>query len=184
MKLISAFVVAAALALPAHAQRDAVSADLSPELAGQVFARTVADICVPAVAAKGVSALSAAQIGSLRPTQDGETRKQAGAASGETVWDVMDGKGVVTVRETSAGACVVSVYGAPAKATIDGAAQSLKAVPGAKAVRTVSLNPLKQATTFEVGPRHVVVEIIGSEPGSPGHQSKFSVVTATVLRAQ
>ncbi|RYD94526.1 MAG: hypothetical protein EOP61_21495 [Sphingomonadales bacterium] len=180
MKLVSAFVVAAALALPAHAQRDAVSADLSPEIAGQVFARTVADICVPAVSGQSISSLGAVQEGKLRRTQDAATMKQAGASSDETVWDVMDGKGVVTVRE-KAGECVVSVYGAPAKATIDGTAQVLKAMPGAKNVRPVSTGPLKQATTFEAGMQKIVVEVIGSEPGAPGHRSRFSVVTARML---
>ncbi len=184
MKAISATVVALLLAAPAYAQRDAVSADLSPEMAGQVFAKTVADICVPAVTGYPISGLTAVKDGKLKRTQDAETRKQAGASAGETVWDVMDGKGVVTVREVSGGGCVVSVYGAPAKATIDGAAEALKAVPGAKGVRTNVVNPLKQMTTFEAGPRPVVVEVVGAEPGSPGHQSKFSVVTAMVRRGQ
>ncbi len=183
MKLILATAAMLACTGVAHAQRDAVSADLSPEIAGQVFSRAVAQICVPAVAGNGVSALSAAQQGTLRPTQDAETRKQAGASPDETVWDVMDGKGVVTVRER-AGRCAVSVYGAPVKATIDGTAQALQAAPGAKGVSTVTVSAMKQATTMEVGPRAVVVEVVGSEPGTPGHRSKFSVVTGTVLRGQ
>lgn len=183
MKLVSAFVVAAALALPAYAQREAVSADLSPEIAGQVFARTVAEICVPAVSGSSIADLSAVQEGKLRKTQDAETRKQAGAAADETVWDVMDGKGVVTVRE-KAGRCAVSVYGAPAKSTVDGATAALKSARGASGVSAVALADLKTRTMLEVGPRSVVAEVTGSEPGSPGHQSKFSVVTATVSRGQ
>lgn len=183
MKAVSVVVLAMTLAAPAYAQRDAVSADLSPEIAGQVFARTVAEVCVPAVSGYSISSLSAAREGKLRPTQDAETRKQAGAEAGETVWDVMDGKGVVTVRE-KAGRCVVSVYGAPAKATVAGTAQALAAVPGARGVKTTPDGDLKSMTTFEVGPRPVVAHVEGSEPGSPGHQSKFSVVTARVLRGQ
>ena len=183
MKAVSAVVLALLFAAPAHAQRDAVSADLSPEIAGQVFSRTVAEICVPAVSGYSISGVAAARDGKLRPTQDAETRKQAGAEPDETVWDVMDGKGVVTVRE-KAGHCVVSVYGAPAKAAVDGVTQALASVPGARGIRTAPDGELKTRTTFEVGPRPVVVQVLGSEPGSPGHQSKFSVVTATVLRGQ
>lgn len=173
----------AMIALPAHAQREAVSADLSPEIAGQVFARTVAEICVPAVSGHDIAALPAVQEGKLRQTRDAETRKQAGAEAGETVWDVMDGKGIVTVRE-KAGRCVVSVYGAPARPTIDGATAALKSARGASGVSTATLADLKTRTRLEVGPRSVVADVVGSEPGSPGHQSKFSVVTATVSRGQ
>lgn len=183
MRLISAVLFTVLAATPAHAQRDAVSPDLSPEIAGQVFSRTVAEVCVPSVSGYSVSSLSAAQEGKLRPTQDAGTRKQAGAEPGETVWDVMDGKGVVTVRE-KAGRCVVSVYGAPAKATVDGAAEALRSVRGARGVATTAVSALKTTTNLEVGPRAVVVHVEASEPGSPGHQSKFSVVTATVLRGQ
>lgn len=180
MKVLSAIGLALLLAAPAHAQREAVSPDLSPEIAGQVFARTVAEICVPAVSGQSISSLGAAKTGKLRQTKDAATLKQAGASDDETVWDVMDGKGVVTVREKT-GSCIVSVYGAPAKATIDGAAQALKALPGAKNVWPVTTGPLKQATTLEMGAQKIVVEVIGSEPGAPGHQSRFSVVTANML---
>src|SRR5262245_30338032 len=59
----------------AHAQRSAVSADLSPEAAGQAFRRAVVDACVQAVTGAGVSATAAARDGRLQPTQDAETRK-------------------------------------------------------------------------------------------------------------
>lgn len=180
MKLILATAAMLACTGVAHAQRDAVSADLSPEIAGQVFARTVAEICVPVASGKSVSTLGAAKDGKLRQTKDAATLKQAGALDGETVWDVMDGKGVVTVREKES-VCIVSVYGAPAKATIDGVVQALKALPDTKDVRPVTINPLKQATTFATGGQKIVVEVIGSEPGAPGHQSRFSVVTARML---
>lgn len=183
MKAVSAVVFALLLAAPAYAQRDAVSADLSPEMAGQVFARTVAQICVPAVVGSGVSGLTVAQQGALRPTQDAETRKQAGAGPDETVWDVMDGKGVVTVRE-KAGRCVVSVYGAPAKAAVAGVSEALASAPSVRVATTVVVNELKRTLTFEVGPRPVTIQVEGSEPGAPGHQSRFSVVAATVLRGQ
>lgn len=183
MRVFPAAVFLALSAMPAHAQRDAVSADLSPETAGQVFSRTVASICVPAVSGYAISELGAVQEGKLKSTRDAETRKQAGASPDETVWDVMEGKGVVTVRE-KAGQCVVSVYGAPAKATVAATAEALKSVPGAKGVSTRSTGELASTTRFEVGPRSVLVNLEGSEPGSPRHQSKFSVVTGTVLRGQ
>lgn len=97
-------------ATPALAQRTAVSAQLSPEAAGEAFSRAVIEVCVPAVASNGVSSLGAARDGKLSPTQDAEMRRQAGAEADETVWDVADARGVVTVRE-KAGRCVVSVYG-------------------------------------------------------------------------
>lgn len=183
MRLISAVTFIVLASAPAHAQRDAVSADLSPEIAGQVFSRTVAEVCVPAVSGYSIGDLGTVKDGKLKQTRDAETRRQAGAEADETVWDVMDGKGVVTVREKS-GQCVVSVYGAPAKTTVAGTAQALTAVPGARGLRTSPDGDLKSRTTFEVGPRAVIVNIVGSEPGSPGHQSKFSVVTATVRRGQ
>ena len=183
MKILAGLIVAAAMALPAHAQRDAVSPDLSPEAAASVFQRAVVDVCVSAVTGSGVSGVAATQQGKLRPTQDAETRKQAGAGPDETVWDVMDGKGVVTVRE-KAGRCVVSVYGAPAKAAVLSVSQALSSATWVRGLSTVSVNDLKQIVTFDVGPRPVQIQVAGSEPGSPGHQSRFSVVTATVQRGQ
>ena len=117
MRRFAGLVVALLLAPSALAQRDAVSADLSPEAAAEVFKRTLLDVCVPAAAGGGVSAMPAAQAGKLRTTNDAATRKQAGASPDDTVWDVMDGKGVVTIHERK-GRCVVSVYGPPAVKTI------------------------------------------------------------------
>ena len=77
---------AIAVALPAIAQRAAVSADLSPEAAGQAFRRAVVEGCVKAVTGSGVSSVAAARDGRLQPTQDAETRRQAGAGPSETVW--------------------------------------------------------------------------------------------------
>jgi len=181
MRVISVVVFTLLLAAPAHAQRAAVSADLSPEEAGQVFREAVVDACVPAVMGSGVSGLSAAQRGRLQPTNDAETRKQAGAAPDETVWDVMDGKGVVTVRE-KAGRCVVSVYGPAAAPTIQNVAQSLARSSGFE--RLASASPgLGQTLAMMSGGRRVMVQLVGAEPGIAGHQSRFSVVTATVFVA-
>jgi hypothetical protein len=169
----------------ALAQRDAVSADLSPEVAGATFLSAVTQTCVPAVTGSGVSALSQAQRGRLRPTNDAETRRQAGAEPDETVWDVMDGKGVVTVRER-AGRCIVSVYGPPALATIASVASALTGPPGFQRMATPQMdaNGMGQTLYFSSNGRAVMVKLAGSEPGMAGHQSQFSVVTATVFVAK
>ena len=173
MRLISAVLFTVLVATPAHAQRDAVSPDLSPEMAGQVFSRTVADVCVPAVSGNGVSALSAAQRGALVPTQDATTRKQAGAAVDETVWDVATARGVVTVRE-KAGLCVVSVYGSALTSTIEAAKLALMQ-DGFGAVTIAGEDQgASQRLLGQRDGRSVAVRLNGSQPGSPGHQSKFS----------
>lgn len=185
MKTSALFLAALIMASPALAQRPAVSADLSPEAAAEVFRSAVTDVCVPAVTGNGVSALALAQRGRLQPTQDAETRRQAGAAPDETVWDVMDGKGVVTVRE-KAGRCVVSVYGPPAAATIRTLSQALIGPPGFQRMAQPVGAPdgLGETLQFSADGRAVIAVLEGSEPGMPGHQSRFSVVTASVFRAQ
>jgi hypothetical protein len=166
----------------AHAQRAAVSADLSPEAAGMAFKQAVTDVCLPAVGAgNGVSSLSAAREGKVRPTQDAETRRQSGAGPDETVWDVTDARGVVIVRE-KAGRCVVSVYGPPTGPTMADATMALlvrnfDALAGAA-------DGYVQTLTGPSNGRQVTVRLTGAEPGSPGHKSKFPVVTATVFVAQ
>ena len=42
----------------------------------------------------------------------------------------------------------------------------------------------RQSLSRDEGGRRVMVQIEGSQPGSPGHQSRFSVVTATVFTVQ
>lgn len=166
----------------AHAQRPAVSADLSPAAAGEAFKQAIVGVCLPAVGGgSGISALPAAREGKVQPTQDAETRRQAGAGADETVWDVADARGVVTVRE-KAGRCVVSVYGPPVGATMTDATLALL-VRNFEALA----GPASGFTQTLTGPsngRRVTVQLAGAEPGSPGHQSKFSVVTAAVFVAQ
>lgn len=185
MRILALAAVIAGFTSPlAHAQRAAVSAELSPEEAGEAFRRAVIEGCIPAAAGNGVSALPAAQEGKLQPTQDAETRRQVGASPDETVWDVADARGVVTVRD-KAGRCVVSVYGPPSAATMMGVMGVLsasgfeamvgQAAPGGGFVQTM---------LGSSGGKRVTVQLSGSEPGSPGHQSKFSVVTAIVTAAQ
>lgn len=184
MRRFAGLVVALLLAPSALAQRDAVSADLSPEAAAEVFKRTLLDVCVPAAAGGGVSAMPAAQAGKLRTTNDAATRKQAGASPDDTVWDVMDGKGVVTIHERK-GRCVVSVYGPPAVKTIADVAAAMEAAPDFQ--RLAGAPPpdgLSQNMFFGSGGRSAMVQLKGSEPGMPGHLSRFSVVTATVFVGQ
>lgn len=179
----SGLLLAAAIAvtLPAFAQRAAVSADLSPEAAGQAFRRAVVEGCVQAVTGAGVSSVAAARDGRLQPTQDAETRWQAGAGASETVWEVAEARGVVTVRET-AGRCVAAVYGPPSAPTIMNVAQALStagfealagpASPGGRFTQTL---------VGSSGGKRVTVRFVGAEPGAPGNRSTFSVVTATVF---
>ena len=166
---------------PAQAQRAAVSADLSPEAAGEAFKQAVVSVCLPAVGGGGVSSLAAAREGKVQPTQDAETRRQAGAAADETVWDVADARGVVTVRE-KAGRCVVSVYGPATGPTMSDATLALL-VRGFEALAGPA-GGFKQMLIGNSNGKRVTVQLAGIEPGSPGNQSKFSVVTATVFAAQ
>jgi hypothetical protein len=178
MRGFSGLVLAALLAAAtAHAQRTAVSAQLSPEMAAEAFTRAVLDVCVPAAAGGGVSGLAAAREGALQPTQDADTRRQAGASAGDTVWDVTAARGVVTVRE-AAGRCVVSVYGPAVAATIAGAVQSLSGA-GFEAMAG-GADGFRQTLLGAHGGARVSVQLSGSEPGAPGHQSRFAVVTASV----
>jgi hypothetical protein len=170
--------------LPAFAQRAAVSADLSPEAAGQAFQRAVVDGCVQAVTDSGVSATPAARDGKLQPTQDAETRRQAGAGRSETVWEVAEARGVVTLRET-AGRCVAAVYGPASAPTILSVAQALSTA-GFEAMAGPA-SPGGSFTQTLVGSRggkRVTVQLSGTEPGAAGNQSTFSVVTATVFVTQ
>jgi hypothetical protein len=172
------------VATPALAQRTAVSAQLSPEAAGEAFGRAVVDVCVPAVAGNGVSSLGAAREGKLSPTQDAEMRRQAGAEADETVWDVAEARGVVTVRE-KAGRCVVSVYGPAAAPVIMQLGAQLE--NGHRFERLISPqgpNGLGLSLMRSEGGKAVMVKLEGAGPGAQGHQSRFSVVTATVFVAQ
>ena len=182
MRLAACILAAVAgFALPAYAQRAAVSANLSPEAAGEAFKQAITNVCVPAVSDGGVSSLPVAREGKVQPTQDTETRRQSGAAADETVWDVADARGVVTVRE-KAGRCTVSVYGPPTAATVSDATLALL-VRGFEA-HVGTAGGFTQTLSKTSDGRRVTVQLSGAEPGSPGNQSKFSVVTAAVFAIQ
>lgn len=180
-----AFMIAAAAVaiLPASAQRAAVSANLSPEAAGQAFRRAVVEGCVQAVTGSGVSATAAARDGHLQPTQDAETRKQAGANANETVWDAADARGVVTVRETS-GRCIASVYGPPSAPTIMDVSQALSTTGFEALAGPATAGGFTQTLVGAINGKRVSVQLSGAEPGAAGNRSTFSVVTATVFVTQ
>ena len=174
MKTTASLLFAATLTiLPAHAQRSAVSPDLSPAAAGDTFKQAVVSVCLPAVSGAGVSALALARDGKVQPTQDVETRRQAD----ETVWDVADARGVVTVRE-KAGQCVVTVYGPASGPTVADATLAL-VMRGFEALAGPA-DGFTQTLTGRSNGRRMLVQLSGANPGAPGHQSKFSVVSATV----
>jgi hypothetical protein len=182
-RTIAALALIAAIPMagdPALAQtpREAVSSTLSPEAAAAVFNDAVTSVCVPAVAGGGIPAGVRAK---LQATTDPATRKQSGAAADETVWDVVAGKGVVTIRERP-GRCVVSVYGPPASATIQALAQQLVGSGFERLAAGAPPNGFGQ-TLMRTGGKRMMATLAGSDPGMPGHQSRFSVVTATVFSA-
>jgi hypothetical protein len=177
---IAAITIAAVLsAAPAVAQRDAVSSTLSPEAAAAVFDDAVITACVPAVAAGGMPAAARAK---LQATSDAVTRRQSGAGADEAVWDVLAGKGVVTIHEKP-GRCVVSVYGPPAMATISTLANLLANSNFERLASTSQANGFGQTLTRTEGGKRMMIVLTGSDPGMPGHQSRFSVIRATVFSA-
>jgi hypothetical protein len=178
MKTTASLLFAATLTiLPAQAQRSAISADLSPAAAGEAFKQAVVSVCLPAVSGAGVRALALARDGKVQPTQDIETRRQAGAAPDETVWDVADARGVVTVRE-KAGQCVATVYGPASGPTIADTTLALL-LRGFEALAGPA-DGFTQTLKGRSNGRRILVQMSGADPGVPGHRSKFSVVSVTM----
>lgn len=184
--LISTAMCACALAMagasqaaPQQSDRLAVSPALSPQDAGDAFEQTVMDVCVSGVSSgRGVAQLPDARE-NLSQSDDPQTRQQAGAGADETVWDVQTGRGVVTVREKP-GRCAVSVYGPPAAPTVIMMAAKL-ASAGFERMAMSGRGGLSQSLQRTQNGRQVQVILTGSDPGAPGHNSRFSVVTATVF---
>ncbi len=179
MRFASLALAALIAAAPAMAQRPAISSSLSPEAAEAAFEDAVMNICVPAASGAGVPGLAAAVKARISPTNDVETRKQAGAAADEAVWDVAAARGVVIIREKGR-RCVAEVYGPPAGPTILTLTRKLQAA-GFEALASASGIGGMEQRLRKSGPAGLMVAITGSEPGMPGHQSRFSVITATVL---
>ncbi|MBI1360161.1 MAG: hypothetical protein GC155_07740 [Alphaproteobacteria bacterium] len=161
----------------------AISPDLSPQDVAAAFEDAVVDICIPAV-------IEARRPGSLglgtriAVATGADARGQSGAEPGDTVWDVAAARGVVLIHEHE-GRCVVTAYGPPAAGTLSETAarvtgaglgfEQLAATPG----RSVDLSLLRAG-----GGKRVQVLLNGSEPGMPGHRSRFSVLKATVFAGQ
>jgi hypothetical protein len=177
MRLVALALCVALAVSPAVAQREAISPSLSPEDAAAAFSDAVTDICVPAVETGGVKALSAATKRKVQASSDADTREQAGATADDTVWDVVSAKGVVLIRERR-GRCVVSVYGPPVVPTILNVAQELSTAGFERLVQAPPPNGFGQTLSG----KGMMIQLNGSEPGMPGHRSRFSVVTATVFR--
>jgi len=178
---IAAITIAVCLAAaPAVAQREAISATLSPEAANAAFNDAVITACIPAVSGNGMGGIPAPAKAKFAPTNDVETRRQAGAAADETVWDALAAKGVVTIHEKK-GRCVVSVYGPPAAPAIIGLAQVLSSSHGFE--RLVGTGGPEQSLQKTAGGKRLTVQLNAAEPGAPGHASRFTVITATVFVA-
>lgn len=179
--IFSLAAAAAMLSAPAHAQlHDAISPTLSPEMARAAFEDAVMNGCVPS-ASTGQRIASGRYGGKVAANTTADMREQVGAASDESVFDVLSGKGVVAVKE-KADRCVVQVYGPPASATVTGLAGRIAAELGfERLASTATAGGFSESLTRTVAGRRVQVLIHGAEPGMPGHKSRFSVVTATVF---
>jgi hypothetical protein len=180
MRLTAITIAAILCAAPAVAQRDAISTTLSPEAANAAFNDAVITACIPAVSGNGMGGIPAPARAKFAPTNDVGTRRQAGAAADETVWDALSAKGVVTIHEKS-GRCVVSVYGPPAAPAIIGLAQVLSSSHGFE--RLVGTGGPGQSLMKSAGGKRLMVQLKASEPGTPGHASRFTVITAAVFLA-
>jgi hypothetical protein len=180
MRIAGLAILAVLLAAPAVAQRPAVSAALSPEAANAAFNDAVVTACIPAVAGSGIGGIAAPARAKLAVSTDADTRKQAGAAADETVWDVLAARGVVTIHEKQ-GRCVVSVYGPPAVPAIIGLSQVLATKHGFERLATTT--GTGQTLMKTDNGKRLMILIKGSEPGMPGHASRFTVITATVFLA-
>jgi hypothetical protein len=183
MRLPGLVLLACLSAGPASAQREAITPSLSPEIAAGAFNDAVTSACVPAVrSSAGWDGLAPTVRMRMEESTDAATRKQIGAADDEKVFDVLFAKGVVFIRHKP-GRCTVSVYGPPAMATIVSMAQSLTGSPYGfeRLAAAPPPNGFGQSLMKIENGKRVMVQLRGSEPGMPGHQSRFSVVTATVF---
>lgn len=179
--VLAAMVVATAPAFGQQVLREAISPMLSPEAAAAAFDDAVVNGCIASVA-KGARIAAGGFAGKVSANLNADTRKEIGATDDETVFDVVAGKGVVIVKEKD-GRCAVSVYGPPASATVMALARRLAAPEqGFERLMTApSPNGLGESLFKFADGKRMQVTIRGSEPGMPGHKSRFSVVTATVF---
>jgi hypothetical protein len=163
--------------------RSAISADISPEAAAAAFEEALKEICIPAIA-EGVrtAQLPEEARALLVVNRDPVAREEIGARPEETVWDVVSAQGVVRVRETF-GRCTISAYGPPAAATLTEISRQMAEGPSRfeRLASTAGRSGLAQSLSRADERRRVQVILDGSEPGMPGHASRFSVLSATVF---
>jgi hypothetical protein len=186
MRRLAIAVVAVALVsgAPGLAQaglHEAISPNLSPQAVAAAFEDAVVEVCAPAViAGQRLSALPSARARVVAAT-DPDAARQVGAEVGDGVWEVIAARGVVRIREHG-GRCVVSAYGPPAAATLAQVARRL-AASGEGFERLVARpGPgVNESLIRTSGGARVQAILSGSEPGMPGHKSRFSVLTATVF---
>ena len=178
--MLAVTVLGCALLTPtASAQREAISTTISPEIAGQAFRDAVIEGCVAAVSSGQRVANVPGGGARFAATTDSDTRREAGAGSDETVWDVTAARGVVTIKEKQ-DRCTASVYGPPAAMTVMTLGQQLAAA-GFERLAATQAPGISQSLYKISNGRRIQVTISGSEPGMPNHKSRFSVVTATVF---
>ena len=160
----------------------AISPSLSPQDVANAFEDAVVAVCAPAVVSgKGLIGLPPAVRARIATASDPDAVRQVGAEAGDHVWDVNAGKGVVRIREHG-GRCMVSAYGPPAATTLAAVARRLEG-SGQGFERLTPTPQVGAAETLvrATGGMRVQVMLAGSEPGMPGHKSRFSVLTATVF---
>jgi hypothetical protein len=183
MRCIGLAIVAGLSASPAFAQRSAIEPALSPEMAADAFSDAVTEACIPAVLGEdGWEGLAPDVKAQLPASSSADARRQIGAADDESVFDAAQAKGVVFVRQKP-GRCTVSVYGPPAMASIVSLAQTLTGgdIGFERLASAPPPNGFGQSLMKVENGKRVMIQLRGSEPGMPGHQSRFSVVTATVF---
>jgi hypothetical protein len=163
--------------------RSAISPELSPEEAAAAFEEALIEICLPAIS-EGIRAaqLPAEARSLVQVNRDPAAREEVGALPEETVWDVTAAMGVVRVHETQ-GRCTVSAYGPPAAATLSAIARDMAEGPEKfeRLASTPGRSGLAQSLYRKGERKRVQVVLDGSEPGMPGHSSRFSVMSATVF---
>jgi hypothetical protein len=160
--------------------REAISPSLSPEDAADAFDDAAINGCIASVAS-GMRINQAGYAANVTINENADARSQAGAAGDETVFDVIAGKGVVSVKDKP-GRCSVSVYGPAASGVVMALARKLAAEEQFERLASApSPNGYAEQLTKTASGKKLMVTIRGSEPGMPGHKSRFSVTTLTVF---
>ncbi len=174
---------AAAPVLAQSAHHPAISTDLSPQDVATAFEDALVSICIPAVI-QGRRPGSLGLGARISVTTGDDARSQSGAEAGDTVWDVAAARGVVLIHERD-GRCVVTAYGPPAAGTIRATAERVAGSgQGFERLAATPGRGVGDSLVRTGGGKRVQVLLNGSEPGMPGHRSRFSVLKATVFASQ